>query len=49
VLARRGVARVVATDQDPRALGCARDNLARLGVGERVEVVEADLFPPGRA
>ena len=49
LLARRGVARVVATDQDPRALVCARENLARLGLSERVEVVEADLFPAGRA
>ena len=49
VLARRGVARVVATDQDPRALACARENLARLGLNEQVEVVQADLFPKGRA
>lgn len=49
VLARRGVARIVATDQDPRALACARDNLARPGLRQQVEVVEADLFPPGRA
>ncbi|MEU1790446.1 class I SAM-dependent methyltransferase [Streptomyces sparsogenes] len=49
VLARRGVGRVVATDQDPRALACARENVARLGLAGRVEVVEADLFPPGRA
>ena len=49
VLARRGVARVVATDQDPRALACARENIVRLGLRDRVEVLEADLFPPGRA
>ncbi|GAA4340382.1 class I SAM-dependent methyltransferase [Pigmentiphaga soli] len=49
VLARRGVARVVATDVDPRALACARDNVARLGLARRIDVVEADLFPPGRA
>ena len=49
VLARRGVSRVVATDQDPRALACARENLARLGLADRVEVVHADLFPEGRA
>ena len=49
VLARRGVARVVASDQDPRALTCARENIARLNLAERVEVVQADLFPAGRA
>ncbi len=49
VLARRGMQRVVATDQDPRALACARDNLAQLDLADRVEVVKADLFPPGRA
>jgi methylase of polypeptide subunit release factors len=49
VLAKRGVARVVATDTDPRALACARENLARLGLGGQVDVIEADLFPPGRA
>ncbi len=49
VLARRGIQRVVATDRDARALACARENLARLGLAEPVEVVEADLFPEGRA
>jgi methylase of polypeptide subunit release factors len=49
VLARRGVARIVATDQEPRALTCASENLTRLGLAERVEVLQADLFPEGRA
>ena len=49
VLAQRGVARVVATDQDPRALACARDNIDRLGLAGQVEVVQADLFPEGKA
>jgi predicted RNA methylase len=49
VLARRGIRRVVATDQDPRALVCAVENLRRLELTEQVEVVEADLFPEGRA
>jgi SAM-dependent methyltransferase len=49
ILARRGVARVVATDIDPRALVCARENLARLGFADRVQVGQADLFPEGRA
>ncbi|MEU4534180.1 class I SAM-dependent methyltransferase [Streptosporangium sp. NPDC023825] len=49
ILARRGVERLVATDRDPRALACARDNLERLGLAGRVDVVHADLFPSGRA
>lgn len=49
VLAHRGVARVIATDCEARALACARDNIAQLGLSRQVDVVEADLFPPGRA
>ncbi len=49
LLAKRGVAHIVATDLDPRALACARENLERLGVGEGVELLAADLYPPGRA
>jgi len=49
VLARRGVKRVVATDTDPRALACARDNLKRLGYQQQVELLQTDLFPAGRA
>jgi methylase of polypeptide subunit release factors len=48
VLARAG-ARVTAVDLEPRAVACAKDNVAALGLGERVEVVEADLFPDGVA
>jgi methylase of polypeptide subunit release factors len=46
VLARAG-ARVVATDLEPRAVACARENAERLGLAGAVEVVQADLFPPG--
>jgi methylase of polypeptide subunit release factors len=49
LLARRGVRRVVATDQDARALACARDNIGRLGLAGTVDIVQADLFPEGRA
>ncbi len=49
VLARRGIRRVVATDKDPRALACARENMQRLGLAAQVEIVQADLFPEGRA
>jgi methylase of polypeptide subunit release factors len=49
VLARRGLRRVVATDMDARALGCARENIARLGLDAQVEIIQADLFPAGQA
>ena len=49
VLARRGIERVVATDQDQRALSCARENLQHLGLNQQVELVKANLFPEGRA
>lgn len=49
VLARRGVRRIVATDQEVRAVDCARDTAARLGLADRIDVRHADLFPAGRA
>ncbi len=49
VLARRGVRRIIATDQDDRALACAADNIQRLGFEGRVELRRADLFPAERA
>lgn len=49
VLAQRGVRKIIATDMDPRALACARENLQGLGLLPQVQLQEADLFPPGRA
>ncbi|WP_295003963.1 class I SAM-dependent methyltransferase [uncultured Dechloromonas sp.] len=49
VLARRGVKRIVATDQDARALACAADNIGQLGLAANVQVIKADLFPEGKA
>jgi SAM-dependent methyltransferase len=49
LLVKRGVQRVIATEQDPRALACARENLERLGVLPKVELLDIDLFPPGLA
>ena len=46
--ARRG-ARVVAVDSEPRAVACARENAARLGLADAVEVRPGDGFPEGRA
>lgn len=49
VLARRGVKRVIATESDARALACAHENITRLGLADRVEIQEANLFPQGAA
>lgn len=49
VLARRGVRRVVATDNEPRAVACAGENFRNLGVEDQAEAVLTDMFPPGRA
>ena len=49
VLAKRGVKRIVGTDLDPRALVCAKENIQRLGLSGKVEIVQADLFPQGQA
>ena len=48
LLARRGL-RVVATDLSGAALVCAADNLQRLGLAAQVRLLQADLYPPGRA
>ena len=49
LLARRGIRQVIATDLDPRALACARENIARLGLAAQVDVQEQDLYPQGVA
>jgi methylase of polypeptide subunit release factors len=49
VLLHRGVSKVVATDSAPRAIACAGDNFARLGLGERVTLVQGGLYPDGKA
>lgn len=49
LLLKRGVPRVVATDLSPKALACARDNLGRLGLLPRCELMACDLFPDGQS
>ncbi|GLU48323.1 N5-glutamine methyltransferase family protein [Nocardiopsis ansamitocini] len=49
VLAERGAGRVIATDIDPRAVACARENIGALGLDDRIEARCTDLFPAGRA
>ncbi len=49
LLLRRGVPRVLATDLSARAIACADDNLQRLGLRDRAELIQTDLYPPGQA
>lgn len=49
VLAGRGIKQIIATDQDSRALTCARENIDRLKLSAQIEIVQADLFPQGQA
>lgn len=49
LLLQRGAKRAVATDRDARAVACARENAERLGLAQRFEALECDLFPEGRA
>jgi SAM-dependent methyltransferase len=49
VLALRDVDQVVATDQDERALLCAKENIYKLRLPNPVKVMQADLFPEGLA
>ncbi|QWE18245.1 methyltransferase [Polynucleobacter corsicus] len=49
ILAMRDVQKIVATDQDDRALICAKENIALLGLGSQIDIVKANLFPAGKA
>ncbi len=44
LMAKRGARQVMAIDSDPRAVQCARENIARLGLDDRVRVKHGDLF-----
>ena len=49
LLLRRGLIHVTATDTQPRALDCARENIERLGLTSGVTFIQKDLFPDGQA
>lgn len=44
VLAQRGIKQIIATDLNPRALTCAKDNFERSKL-DSVQLQQADLFP----
>ncbi len=45
ILSQRGVHSIVATDLSERAINCARDNLTRLDMGDRVTLRQTHMFP----
>lgn len=47
ILVNRGIKKVIATDNNIRALNCASENIAQLGLKEYIEVEQANLFPSG--
>ena len=49
LLASRQIERIVATDQDDRAMICAKENIERLNLANRISVEKAHLFPQGKA
>lgn len=49
LLAAKGIPKLVATDTQERAIICARENIARLQLQQRVQIMQTSLFPPGRA
>lgn len=49
VLANRGVRRVIGTDIHQRAVDCASDNFARLGIADVATAQLGSMFPAGRA
>ena len=49
LLASRQIQKIVATDQSDRAIICAKENIARLGLASQISVEKTDLFPQGKA
>jgi methylase of polypeptide subunit release factors len=49
VLAIRDIQRIIATDQDDRAIACAKENVKRLGLSSQIEILKTNLFPAEKA
>lgn len=49
ILAKRGIQKIIATDQDERAIECATENIEGLGIGKQVKLVQTNLFPDSQA
>ena len=49
VLAMRDIKKIIATDQDDRAITCAKENIERLGLSEKIDIQKMNLFPAEKA
>lgn len=49
VLAIREIQSIIATDQDDRAIACAKENIDRLHLSNQVKIQKTNLFPDGKA
>ena len=49
ILALREIKKIIATDQDDRAIACAKENIARLGLSSQIEILKTNLFPAEKA
>ncbi|WP_206075431.1 methyltransferase [Polynucleobacter campilacus] len=49
VLAIRGIEKITATDQDDRAIACAKENIKRLGLSSQIAILKTNLFPAEKA
>ena len=49
ILAMRGVQKIIATDQDARALACAKENITRLSLDSSIQIIKTNLFPQEKA
>jgi hypothetical protein len=49
ILAMRGIKNIIATDLDERALACAVQNIADLGLNSQIQILKANLFPSTKA
>ncbi len=49
VLALRGIQKITATDLDDRAIACAQENIERLGLQSKIEILKTNVFSSGKA
>ena len=49
VLAIRDIQKITATDQDDRAIACTKENIKRLDLSSKIEILKTNLFPAEKA